>query len=83
MPEERVYVIPLREAQRAPKRRRAARAIRITREFLKRHMKSEEIKLDEKLNRKLWERGIEKVPARVRVRVVKEDDGSVKAFLAE
>jgi large subunit ribosomal protein L31e len=46
-------------------------------------MKSEEIKLDEKLNRKLWERGIEKVPARVRVRVVKEDDGSVKAFLAE
>ena len=83
MPEERIYIIPLREVHKAPKKQRAARAVKLTREILKRHMKSEEIKLDEKLNRKLWERGIEKAPPRIRVRAVKQDDGSVEAFLAE
>jgi large subunit ribosomal protein L31e len=46
-------------------------------------MKSDNVKLNEALNRKLWARGIEKTLPRVRVRVVKEDDGSVEAFPAE
>ena len=83
MPEERIYVIPLRDAKRAPRHRRVPRAVKIVREFLKRHMKSEQIKFNEGLNRKLWERGIEHNVPRVRVRAVKADDGSVEAFLAE
>lgn len=83
MPEERIYVIPLRDAKKAPRRRRVPRAVKIVREFLKRHMKSGQIKLNEELNRKLWERGIERSMSRVRVRAVKADDGSVEAFLAE
>jgi large subunit ribosomal protein L31e len=81
VPEERIYVIPLRAAKRVPKRKRSARAARVVREFLRQHMKSEQIKLDEALNRKLWERGAEKIPSRVRVRAVKQDDGSVEASL--
>lgn len=50
---------------------------------MRRHMKSEQIKLDEGLNRKLWERGIEGTAPKIRVRAVKADDGSVEAFLAE
>lgn len=46
-------------------------------------MKSDHVKLNEELNQKLWERGIEHVISRIRVRVVKADDGSVEAFLAE
>ena len=46
-------------------------------------VKEETIKLNEELNQKLWERGIEHVISRVRVRAVKADDGSVEAFLAE
>lgn len=83
MPEERVYVIPLRIAKGVQRYRRSRRAVKVVREFLKRHMKSDRIKLDNALNRKIWERGAEKPPSRVRVRAVKGDDGSVEAFLVE
>ena len=84
MPEERIYVIPLRKAvQKARRKKRTPRAVETVRKFLKRHMKSDDVKLNEALNRKLWERGIEKTLPRIRVRVVKEDDGSVEAFPAE
>ncbi len=83
MPEERIYVIPLREAKRVPRHRRARRAAKLVREFLVKHMKSDEIKLDQGLNHKLWERGSKHPPSRVRVKAVKQDDGSVEASLAE
>jgi large subunit ribosomal protein L31e len=84
MPEERIYVIPLRAAiQRARRKKRAPRAVKVVREFLQRHLKSEEVKISEDLNRKLWERGIEKTLPRIRVKAVKQDDGSVEASLAE
>lgn len=83
MPEERIYVIPLRRAKDAPRNRRVPRAVKIVQEYLKRHMKSDHVKLNEELNHKLWERGIQHVISRVRVRAVKADDGSVEAFLAE
>ncbi|RJS67998.1 hypothetical protein CW680_00760, partial [Candidatus Bathyarchaeota archaeon] len=37
--EERIYTVPLREAWRSPRQRRAPRAIRILRSFIERHMK--------------------------------------------
>ena len=83
MPEERVYVIPLRKAKRAKRNRRSARAVKLVREFLQRHMKTEEVKLTDELNRKLWERGAKHTPSRVRVRAVPKEDGSVEAILAE
>lgn len=83
MPEERIYIIPLRKAKKAPHQRRARSAAKLVREFLERHMKSDEIKLDSKLNSKLWERGARSPPSKIRVRAVKQDDGSVEASLAE
>ena len=83
MPEERIYVIPLGDAKQAPHQRRARMAAKIVREFLRRHMKSDEVKLDLKLNRKVWERGAGHPPSSIRVRAVKQDDGSVEASLAE
>ncbi len=83
MPEERIYVIPLRETKRVPRQKRTSRTVKVVHKFLRRHMKSEKIKLDQVLNRKLWERGAEHPLPRIRVRVVKQDDGSVEAFLAE
>ena len=82
MPEERIYVIPLREAKRVPRQRRTQRAAKLVREFLKKHMKSDEVKLDQGVNRKLWECGAKHPPSNIRVRVVKQDDGSVEAFIA-
>jgi len=83
MPEEKIFIIPLREAKTTTRNRRTRRATKVVREYLVRHMKSEEIKLDPKLNEKLWERGAKKPPARVRVKAVKDDEGVVTASLVE
>ena len=70
--EERVYVVPLRDAKKAPRRKRAARASRLLRSFVEKHTKTENVKLSQKLNEKVWERGIEKPPSKVRIKVKKE-----------
>jgi len=83
MPEERIYVIPLREVREKARYRRAAKAMELIRSFLERHMKTDRVKIDESLNRKIWSRGAKKPPSKVRVRAVKKEDGSVEVFPAE
>jgi len=80
---EQIYVIPLRDVKRAPRWRRANTAIKDIRSFLVRHMKTETVKLDASINEKVWERGSEKPPRRIRVRAMKFDDGEVQAELAK
>lgn len=81
MPEERVYTVPLKGARRETRNRRAKGAVKLVKEFLKRHMKSGDVKIDQELNQTIWKRGSEKPPSKIRVRAVKLDDGSVEAFL--
>ena len=80
---ERVYIIPLRDVKRVPRTIRSPKAVRLVREFLQRHMKSEEIKIDSSVNEKIWERGIQKVPPKIKVKATKEEDGSVLVTLVE
>jgi len=63
-------------------RRRSKRAIALIREFLVRHTKAEYLILDNALNEKIWERGSQKPPSRVRVRVTRQED-TVRAELVE
>jgi len=81
---ERVYTIPLRDAKKVPRWRRANRAMKEVREYLSRHMKApeEQVKIDQSLNEVIWARGNEKPPSKVRVRAVKFDDGGVEAEFA-
>jgi len=83
MPEEKIYVVPLGEAKYSRRKRRARSAVKILREFLVRHTKSEEITIDNSLNSKVWGRGTKSPPSKIRVKVVKQDDDSVVASLAE
>ena len=79
---ERVYTIPLRKwVQKAPRYRGAKRAVAAVRKFLQKHMKSEEVKLGKFLNLELWKHGIRNPPPRIRVTVVKDEKGIVKAEL--
>ncbi|MFH1510663.1 MAG: 50S ribosomal protein L31e [Candidatus Woesearchaeota archaeon] len=79
---ERTYNIPLRkEYLKAPKYRRAKKAINAAREFLIRHMKSKNIKLGDELNKKIWSCGIKNPPHHIKVAAIKYDDGTVKAEL--
>jgi large subunit ribosomal protein L31e len=53
------------------------------REFAEKHMKSKEVKLDQDLNRQLWLRGKTNPPRKVRVKMVKEEGGTVTVSLYE
>lgn len=75
------YTIPLRAAFDAKRNKRANKAVNIVNEFLLRHTKATEIKLDASLNETLWKRGIQKPPRRVTVEVVRDGD-KVTASLA-
>jgi large subunit ribosomal protein L31e len=80
---EQIYIIPLRDVQHTPRWERGKRAMKAIRDYLARHMKSEEIKLDQSINEAVWERGSHKPPSRIRVRAMKFEDGQVQAELAE
>ena len=80
---EQIYIIPLRDVQHTPRWERGKRAMKAVRDFLARHMKSEEIKLDQSINEAVWERGSHKPPSSIRVRAMKFEDGQVQAELAE
>lgn len=77
---EREYVIPLRKKfKHVPRYKKTNKAVKTIKEFLARHMKIydrdlNKIKIDKYLNEFLWFRGIRKPPAKVKVKVVKEDD---------
>ena len=94
--EERVYTIPLGKAWVRPPKKRAPRAMQMLRAFVTKHMKLE-MRVEEEeekeelprlivsndVNEKIWGRGIEKPPRKIRVRAAKDKEGNVTVFLAE
>jgi len=82
VPMERIYVIPLRKVKNVPRTIRSPRAVRLVKEFIKKHMKAEEINIDSSVNEKLWERGIKKPPSKIKVKTT-EEDGIIAVTLAE
>ncbi len=82
--EERIYTVPLRKVYWTGTRlRRAKRAVRVLREFVEQHMKPEEIVIQPEVNERIWSRGIQKPPRRIRIRVTKNADNLVRVYLAE
>jgi len=93
--EERIYTIPLGKAWVRPPNKRAPRAMHMIKAFVNKHMKltmraegEEEgelpkLVISKEVNEKVWGRGIEKPPRKIRVRAAKDKDGNVKVHLAE
>lgn len=82
--EERIYTIPFYpKLKLSTRQKRAPRAIRIMKQFIYRHMKAEDIIIDNELNEFIWARGIQKPPRKVRVRAIKDDEGIVELYLVE
>ena len=77
--------IPLRVVRTVPRTQRAPRAIKAIREHVVQHMKAktEDVWIDPQINEQLWQRGIEKPPHRIRVRVIKFEDELVEVSLPE
>ncbi|RMF55840.1 hypothetical protein D6745_00995 [Candidatus Woesearchaeota archaeon] len=79
---EKTFNIPLRkEFQKSPKYKRAKKAVSAVRMFLRRHMKSENIKIGPHLNEALWKHGIKNPPHHVKVNALKTEDNVVKVEL--
>ena len=94
--EERIYTIPLARALVRPPKKRAPRAMQIIRAFITKHMKLEmrveaeeekgelpKLVINNDVNEKVWSRGIEKPPRKIRVRAAKDKEGNVTLYLAE
>ncbi|MGD6934263.1 MAG: 50S ribosomal protein L31e [Candidatus Bathyarchaeia archaeon] len=94
--EERIYTIPLQKALIRPPKKRAPRAMQLLKIFVTKHMKmavtvsedeeEEELPqliITQEVNEKIWGRGIEKPPRKIRVRVTKDKDNNVTVHLAE
>jgi large subunit ribosomal protein L31e len=96
--EERTYTVPLGKAWIMPPRKRTPRAIRMLRTFVVKHMKLEAVKegeateeeeepknlvISNEVNEKMWERGVEKPPRKIRIKAAKDKDGNITVYLAE
>ena len=79
----RIYTINFSKAWLTPKHKRSDRVINMIKEFAIKHMKSSQIKIDQELNRYIWERGKTNPPRKVRVRIVKDEDDQVIISLYE
>lgn len=81
---ERIYTIPLRkEWLKAPRYKRAKKAIKAIREFLAKHMKipnrdTKKIKIDPWVNKAIWLRGIRKPPHKITVKAIKDSENNVR-----
>ncbi len=84
---ERIYTIPLRrEVKKAPRYKKAEKAIRTIRAFLVKHMKVPDrdinkIKIGRWVNEAIWTRGIRKPPQKITIRAEKDSEGNVKVDL--
>lgn len=81
--ESRVYTINLSKAWITPSYKRTDRVINMIREFAIKHMKTEDVKLDQDLNRHVWNYGKTNPPRKVRVKMVKDENDTLVVSLFE
>jgi len=83
--EERIITIPLKVTKAAPRTKKAEKAVAEIRDHVAKHMKAkvEDVWIDQKLNEKVWDHGMQKPPAKIRVKAVKFEDGLVEVSLPE
>lgn len=83
MAEEKILTINLRKKLvKTKKWKKAKNYLKVLRELLRRKFKTDKIKIDGKLNEKIWGKGIENPPSKLKIKVIKLDDGTIKAELA-
>ncbi len=82
---EQIYTIPLRGTKKVPRWRRSKRAMGEIRTYLAKHMKAEpeHIHLDSSINEKVWEKGSQNPPPKIRIKAMKFEDGVVEAELVK
>src|SRR5512136_1998314 len=80
--EEKVITLNLRHAYLAYSRKQTPRSVRLVKKVAGRIFKSEDVKIDERLNAILWSRGKTKAERRVAIKVQKLEGGTVRVLPA-
>ena len=80
--DERIYIIPLARARKGPRNKRAKKAIRYLKDYIMRHFKPESLVITQEVNERIWQRGIQKPPRKLKVRATKNIDGLVVVYLS-
>ena len=81
---ERTYNVPLRkEFMKVPRYKKTNKAVKALREYIMKHMKSEDVSLSKNVNDHLWAKGIKNPPHHIKVNAVKGDDGKVSVERAK
>jgi large subunit ribosomal protein L31e len=75
---ERDYVIPIRrETLKVPFHKKAKKAAKAVKEFIIKHMKSQDVKMGKYLNIEIWKHGMKNPPNKVKVHTTKDSQGKV------
>lgn len=79
---ERTYIVPLRSSfLKKPKYKRSKKAVSALREFVQKHMKSDNVKIGKHINQFIWKHGIKNPPHHVKVTCSKDSEGVVNVEL--
>jgi len=84
-PVTRDYTINLHKAlHKTQFKKRAPKAISAIREFAEKVMKTKDVRIDVKLNKHLWAKGVRNVPKRIRLRIERrkneDEDATEKMY---
>lgn len=83
MAEEKIIILNLRkDSLKTPKWRRGKDIISILRRKVGKISRSEKVKIDPKINEKFWSRGPKNPEKKLKIKIRKNDDGSVNCELA-
>jgi large subunit ribosomal protein L31e len=90
---ERVFTVPLTVTKQVPRTKRAPRAIKEIKEYVRQHMTDKtmskedapkkDVWVDYRLNEYLWSKGIENPPSKVRIKAIRFEDGLIEVSLPE
>jgi large subunit ribosomal protein L31e len=81
---EREYIVPLVKAYEKPRTNRASKAINILKAFMKKHFRvlEKNVLVSNRVNELVWNRGIEHVPRKIKVKAVLEE-GILRVLLPD
>jgi len=74
--EEKIFTINLRNAiSKAPKWEKSKKSVYFVRDFLKRHMKGDEIKIGKSITELIWKGGNQNPPRKIRIKAIETEEG--------
>lgn len=83
--DERIYTIPLRKVINIPRPKRAPYAVRTIKRYVAKHMKSDlsAVWIDPPVNEKIWSKGIESPPSKIRLMAKRVEEDLIEVTLPE